>query len=40
MNGPACGNHVTLGLMCVPAKYSLPGLPNSGGEAVKVCQTK
>jgi len=29
-----------LGLRCEPAKYSRPGRPNSGGEAVKVCQTK
>ena len=39
MNGAACSNHVTLGLMCVPAKYSLPGTPNSFGEQVKVCHT-
>src|SRR5690606_7702091 len=29
----------TLGLRCVPAKYSFPGLPNSSGEEVKVCHT-
>ena len=32
--------HVTLRLMCVPAKYSMPGRPNAAGEQVNVCHTK
>ena len=39
MNACACGNQVTLRLMCVPAKYSMPGLPKDFGEAVNVCHT-
>ena len=35
-----CLCHVTLRLTCVPAKYSMPGLPNSAGEQLNVCHTK
>ena len=32
--------HVTLRLMCEPAKYSAPGTPNFFGEQVNVCHVK
>src|SRR5690554_921592 len=39
MKSTDCSHHVVLGLRCVPAKYSLPGTPNSFGDDVNVCQT-
>jgi hypothetical protein len=38
-NGSDWFHQVALGLMCVPAKYSIPGKPNAFGSEVNSCQT-